>query len=50
MDPTEGIVEAVDEEENLMKSKFEKMDGWIGWYPYSLCKVIQGIRKTWEVV
>ena len=26
MDPTEGIVEAVDEEEDLLESKFEKMD------------------------
>ena len=26
VDPTEGIVEAVDEEEDLVESKFEKMD------------------------
>ena len=26
MDPTEGIVEAVDEEEDLVESKFKKMD------------------------
>jgi len=26
MDPTEGIIEEVDEEENLVESKFEKMD------------------------
>ena len=26
VDPTEGIVEAVDEEEDLVKFKFEKMD------------------------
>ena len=26
MDPTEGIVEAMDEEEDLVESKFEKMD------------------------
>ena len=26
MDPTEGIVEVVDEEEDLVQSKFEKMD------------------------
>ena len=26
MDPTEGIVEKVDEEEDLVESKFEKMD------------------------
>ena len=26
VDPTEGIVEAVDEKENFMESKFEKMD------------------------
>ena len=26
MDPTEGIIEAVDEEEELVESKFEKMN------------------------
>ena len=26
VDPTEGIIEAVDEEEDLVESKFEKMD------------------------
>ena len=26
MDPTEGIIEAVDEGEDLVESKFEKMD------------------------
>ena len=26
VDPTEGIVEALDEEENLVESKFKKMD------------------------
>ena len=44
VNPTKGIVEDMDEEEKLMESKFEKMDEQDD--INSLCKVIQGLKKT----
>ena len=38
--PTEGVIEIVDDEEDLVDSKFEKMDDQEN--PYSLCKIVQG--------
>ena len=43
VNPTEWIVEDVDEEEELVESKFEKMDEQDN---HSLCKVIQGLKKA----
>ena len=40
VNPIEGIVEDVDEEEELVESKFEKMDE----QDDILCKVIEGLR------
>ena len=40
VDPTEGVIEIVDDEEDLVDSKFEKMDDQEN--PYSLCKIVQG--------
>ena len=40
----EGIVEDVDEEEELVESKFEKMDEQDD--THSLSKVIQGLQKA----
>ena len=44
VNPTEGIVEDVDEEEDLVESKFEKMDEQDD--IHRLCKVIQDLRKA----
>ena len=44
VNPTERIVEDVDEEEELVESKFEKMDEQDD--IHSLCKVIQCLRKA----
>ena len=41
VNPTEGIVEDADEEEEFVESR---------WHPHNLCKVIQGLRKAWEDV
>ena len=38
----------MDEEEELVESKFEKMDEQYD--THSLSKVIQGLQKAWEVV
>ena len=47
--PTEGIVEDVDEEEDLVEFKFEKMDEQDNIH-MAYEKIIQGLGKTWEVV
>ena len=44
VNPTEGIFEDVDEEEELVESKFEKMDEQDD--IHRLCKVIQDLRKA----
>ena len=44
VNPTNEIVEDVDEEEELVDSKFEKMDEQDD--IHSLCKVIQCLRKA----
>ena len=45
VNPTEGIVEDVDEEKELVESKFEKMDE-----QDDIHKVVQGLREAWENV
>ena len=45
VNPTEGIVEDVDEEKELVESKFEKMDE-----QGDIHKVVQGLREAWENV
>ena len=44
INPIEGIIEDVDEEEDLVESKFEKMDEQDD--IHRLCKVIQDLRKA----
>ena len=45
VNPTKGIVEDVNKEEELVESKFEKMDEQDDIHT-SLYKVIQGLRKV----
>ena len=49
VNPTEGIVEEVDEEEDLVESKFEKMDEQDDIHT-AYTKIVQGLSKAQEIV
>ena len=49
VNPTEGIVEDVVEEEELVETKFEKMDNQDD-NSYSLWKDVQAFKEAWETV
>ena len=49
VNPTEEIVEDVDEEEELMESKFEKMDEQDDIHA-AYAKLYKVLEKVWEVV